>query len=83
MGKGNVRRHRCSLPIRYLALRNALSRQITCTSERAGRERTSEHTDDAEEDLLDALNGTPALVGRLVRVWIVAWGMEDGDAHVA
>ena len=51
--------------------------------EKPRRARTGEHGDDAEEDLLDALDGAPALVGALVRVRVVAGCVQDRDADVA
>ena len=42
-----------------------------------------EHAHDADEDLLDGLDGGPALGGVLVVVWVVAGGVEDGNADEA
>lgn len=53
-----------------------------CAWQRASR-RTGEHGYDAQEDLFDALDGTPALGGLLVHGRVVSWGMEDGYADGA
>lgn len=39
-----------------------------------------EHAHDADENLLDRLDGRPPLGGVLVVVGVVAGGVEDGDA---
>lgn len=50
---------------------------------REERERTGQHTDNTQQDLLDALHWTPALVRRLVRIGIISWCVQDGDTDIA
>lgn len=50
--------------------------------QRAGA-RTCEHRDHAEDDLLDALHGAPALGRLLVHRRVVARRVQDRDAHRA
>ncbi len=45
--------------------------------------RLSQHTHDANQDLLDTLDGRPPLRGVLVVIRIVAWWMENGYADNA
>jgi hypothetical protein len=45
--------------------------------------RFSEHRNDAEKDLLDALDGAPPFRCLLVHQRVVARGVQNGDADVA
>lgn len=40
----------------------------------------SQHAHDGDKDLLDALDGRPALGGVLVVVGVITGGMQDGNA---
>jgi len=45
--------------------------------------RFGEHRNDAQKHLLDALDGAPPFRGLLVHQWVVARGVQNGDADVA
>lgn len=44
---------------------------------------TRQHRDHTQQDLLNTLHWTPSLARRLVRIGIISWGMQDGNAHVS
>jgi len=50
---------------------------------RGSEERTGEHRNYAENDFLDALNGTPPFRGLFVHQWVFARVMQDRDADVS
>ena len=84
-----LRMHQCWRPIRGLVLQNG-RRDLRSASipfpkwRPVGRDRlTSEHANDAEQDLFYALDGAPPLACALVRVGIVAGRVQDRDAHFA